>query len=108
MEDAEWRISDGVLRVQTGFSKTMLGMVLNPDAEKIARAAILQANTKAGGAALKVEWLPGAPTETKPAATKRAARSGSAQAKAEEHPIVRQAQELFQAEIRKVIDLSGK
>ena len=104
LEDAEWRVEDGVLRVQTGFSKAMLGMVLNPDAEKIARAAIREA----GGAALKIEWLPGVAADKKPAATKRVARSGSAQAKAEEHPIVKQAQELFHAEIRKVIDLSGK
>ncbi len=108
LEDAEWRMEDGVLRVQTSFSKAMLAMVLNPDAEKIARAAILQANGDAGGGALKIVWLAGVAAEKKLPATKRAARSGTAQAKAEEHPIVRQAQELFQAEIRKVIDLSGK
>ena len=108
LEEAEWRLEHGTLRVQTGFSKAMLGMVLNPDAEKIARAAILKVHAEGGGAALKIEWLPGAAAEKKPAAIKRVARSGSAQAKAEEHPIVRQAQELFQAEIRKVIDLSGK
>lgn len=107
LEDAEWRIEGGVLRVQTGFSKAMLGMVLNPEADRIARAAILKVHAEAGGAVLRIEWLPGAVTEKKPTA-KRAARSGSAQAKAEEHPIVRQAQELFHAEIRKVIDLSGK
>ncbi len=103
LEDAEWQVEGGVLRVQTGFSKTMLAMILNPEADRIARAAIREA----GGAALKIEWVPGARTEKKEAAPKRAARSGSAQAKAEEHPIVRQAQELFHAEIRNVIDLSG-
>ena len=103
LEDAEWHVAEGVLRVQTGFSKTMLGMVLNPEADRIARAAIREA----GGSSLKIEWIPGAPAEKKEAAPKRAARSGSAQAKAEEHPIVRQAQALFHAEIRKVIDLSG-
>ncbi len=108
LEDATWRMEEGVLRVQTAFSKTMLRMVLNPDAEKIARAAILRAHSDAGGGSLKIEWLPGTPADKKAAAPKRATRSGSAQAKAEEHPIVRQAQELFQAEIRKVIDLSGK
>ena len=108
LEDAEWRMIEGVLRVQTGFSKAMLGMVLNPEAEKVARAAILKVNADAGGGALKIEWLPGTPAEKKAAGPKRAARSGSAQAKAEEHPIVKQAQELFHAEIRKVIDLSGK
>jgi DNA polymerase-3 subunit gamma/tau len=35
----------------------------------------------------------------------RAAKSGSAQAKAMEHPIVQRAQTLFNAEIRSVIDL---
>ena len=35
----------------------------------------------------------------------RAAKSGSAQAKAMEHPMVQQAQTLFNAEIRSVIDL---
>ena len=103
LEDAEWQIDAGVLRVQTGFSKTMLGMVLNPEADKIARAAIREA----GGTALKVEWLPGNLAEKKGDTPRRTSRSGSAQAKAEEHPIVRQAQELFHAEIRKVIDLSG-
>ncbi len=104
LEEAEWRVEGGVLRVQTGFSKAMLAMVLNSEADKIARAAIREA----GGAALKVEWLPGSVAEKKPGAAKRVARSGSAQSKAEEHPIVKQAQELFHAEIRKVIDLSGK
>ena len=103
LETAEWQLDGGVLRVQTGFSKAMLTMILNPEADKIARTAIREA----GGAALKIEWVAGTPAEKKPAAVKRAARSGSAQAKAEEHPIVRQAQELFHAEIRKVIDLSG-
>ena len=101
LEDAEWQVEDGVLRVRTGFSKTMLAMIVNSEADRIARTAIREA----GGAALKIEWVPGARTEKKEASPKRAARSGSAQAKAEEHPIVRQAQELFHAEIRNVIDL---
>jgi len=33
-------------------------------------------------------------------------KSGSAQAKAEQHPIVQQAQRLFHAEIQSVIDLT--
>ena len=102
LEDAAWRVEGDSLRVQTGFSKAMLGMVLNPDAERIARAAIREA----GGGTLRIEWLPGSPAEKK-AVAKRAAKTGSAQAKAEGHPLVRQAQELFHAEIRKVIDLSG-
>ncbi len=103
LEDAEWQIADGALRVQTQLSKTMLGVVVNAEADRIARTAIRQA----GGTALTVEWLPGVAKAKKAGAAPRAARSGSAQAKAEEHPLVRQAQQLFNAEIRNVIDLSG-
>lgn len=102
LEESEWRIEEGALRVQTGYSKAILAMMMNPEADRIARAAIREA----GGGALRIEWLPGVVAERRPAA-KRPSRSGSAQAKAEEHPIVKQAQELFHAEIRKVIDLSG-
>ncbi len=98
--DAEWTIEGSELRVQTELSKTMLGMVVNPEAEKILRAAV----RSAGGGALKLVLLPGAGA---PVAAKkpRAAKSGSAQAKALEHPIVQRAQTLFNAEIRNVIDL---
>jgi DNA polymerase-3 subunit gamma/tau len=58
----------------------------------------------AGAGALKLVLLPG--TKSAAAAKKpRAAKSGSAQAKAMEHPIVQRAQTLFNAEIRSVIDL---
>ena len=102
LDDAEWVIQDGVLRVQMELSKTMLGVVLNPEADRVARAAIRQA----GGTTLTVEWIPGTAKPKKSGSAPRAARSGSAQAKAEEHPLVRQAQQLFNAEIRNVIDLS--
>jgi DNA polymerase III subunit gamma/tau len=76
----------------------MLPVVMNAEAEKIARAAL-----RAAGIA-KLTLLAGAPA---PAATKksRPARSGSVQAKALEHPMVQQAQKLFNAEIQSVIDL---
>ena len=100
LADAEWTIEGSELRVQTELSKTMLPMVINAEAEKIVRAALREA----GSGALKLVLLPGA---AKVAAAKkpRAAKSGSAQAKAMEHPIVQQAQKLFDAEIRNVIDL---
>jgi DNA polymerase-3 subunit gamma/tau len=75
-------------------------MVVNPEAEKIVRLALREA----GAGALKLVLLPG--TANSAAAKKpRAAKSGSVQAKAMEHPIVQQAQKLFDAEIRNVIDL---
>ena len=57
----------------------------------------------AGAGSLKLVLLPGAATAVEK--KQRAAKTGSVQAKAMEHPIVQQAQRLFQAEIRNVIDL---
>jgi DNA polymerase-3 subunit gamma/tau len=98
MADATWTVADGEARVQTELSKTMLPVVMNPEAEKIARAALRDLGI------LKLTLLPGAPA---PAAAKKArpARSGSVQARALEHPMVQQAQKLFQAEVQTVIDL---
>ena len=98
MADAEWTVEGGEVRVQTELSKTMLPMVINAEAEKIVRAALREAG------ALKLVLLPGAAT-AKAAKKPRVAKSGSAQAKAMEHPVVQQAQKLFDAEIRNVIDL---
>ncbi len=98
MADAVWTIADGEASVQTELSKMMLPVVMNADAEKIARAALREAGIA------RLTLLPGVAA---PAATKkpRAARSGSVQAKAMEHPMVQQAQKLFDAEIQTVIDL---
>jgi len=100
LADAEWTVKDGELRVQTDLSKTMLPMVINGEAEKLVKNALRDA----GAAALKLVLLPGVKSA---ASTKkpRAAKSGSAQAKAMDHPIVQRAQTLFNAEIRTVIDL---
>jgi DNA polymerase III subunit gamma/tau len=99
LADAEWTVEGGEVRVQTELSKTMLPMVINADAEKIVKAALRDV----GAGALKLMLLPGMKTAkvTKP----RAAKSGSAQAKAMEHPVVQRAQTLFNAEVRTVIDL---
>jgi DNA polymerase-3 subunit gamma/tau len=98
LADAAWSIVDGEARVQTELSKTMLPVVMNAEAEKIARGALRDAGI------LKLTLLAGAVV---PAAAKKArpARNGSVQAKAMEHPMVQQAQKLFNAEIQTVIDL---
>jgi DNA polymerase-3 subunit gamma/tau len=99
LADAEWVVTDNEVRVQTELSKTMLPMVINPEAEKLVKAALRDA----GAGALKLVLLPG--VKTAAAKKPRAAKSGSVQAKAMEHPIVQRAQTLFNAEIRNVIDL---
>jgi DNA polymerase-3 subunit gamma/tau len=98
MADAAWTIANGEAHIQTELSKTMLPIVMNAEAEKITRAALRTAGI------LKLTLLPGAAV---PAAGKKArpARTGSAQARAMEHPMVQQAQKLFNAEIQTVIDL---
>ncbi len=101
VDEAEWTIADGSLRIQTTLSPAMLPLVLNTEAEKILRSALREA----GAGALRIELLPGKPN-AKPEVKRPRGRSGSAQAKAEQHPIVQQAQKLFHAEIRKVIDLT--
>jgi DNA polymerase-3 subunit gamma/tau len=101
MADAEWTVASGEARVQTELSKTMLPMVINGEAERLMKNALRDA----GAGALKLVLLPGVKTTAAATRKPRAAKSGSAQAKAMEHPIVQRAQTLFNAEIRSVIDL---
>jgi DNA polymerase III subunit gamma/tau len=97
--DAVWVVTDTDVRVQTELSKTMLPMVINAEAERLIKTVL----RNAGAGALKLVLLPG--VKTAAAKKPRAAKSGSVQAKAMEHPIVQRAQTLFNAEIRNVIDL---
>ena len=101
IDDAEWTVADRSIRIQTTLSPTMLALVVNAEAEKILRAAL----RGAGFDGVTVELLPGQPAQGEAKKAPRG-RSGTAQAKAEQHPIVQQAQKLFHAEIRKVIDLT--
>ena len=98
MEDAAWTIVAGEAQVQTTLSKTMLPVVMNAEAEKIARGALHRLGIG------RLTLLPGAAGATA-AKSSKPARSGSVQAKALEHPVVKEAQRLFGAEIQTVIDL---
>jgi DNA polymerase III subunit gamma/tau len=100
LADAVWTVTNGEVQVQTELSKTMLSMVINSETEKLVKSALREA----GAGALKLVLLPGVKAAAAPKKP-RAAKSGSAQAKAMEHPIVQRAQTLFNAEIRTVIDL---
>ncbi len=100
MADAEWTVTGTEVCVQTELSKTMLPMVINGDAEKLIKDAL----RVAGGSALKLTLLPGSKVATKEKKPK-AAKAGSAKARAMEHPVVQRAQTLFDAEIQSVIDL---
>ena len=107
LSDAKWTLDGSEVRVQTELSKTMLPVIVNPEAEKMVRGLLRER----GG--LRLTLLTGAAggpgTAKKPkAARSGSAQAGSAQAKAAEHPMIAEAQRLFDAEIQTVIDLSGQ
>jgi DNA polymerase-3 subunit gamma/tau len=93
LDASTWTVADNEVRVQTELSQTMLGITINPDAEKIVRGII-----RAAG--MKLVLLPA--TAPKADAEPKKPRA------AKEHPMVQAAQRLFDAEIQTVIDLTGK
>jgi DNA polymerase-3 subunit gamma/tau len=93
------RDADGAIQVEVGVKKTMLGLTMNPQAWKIVGEAL-----RAAGATQKMTVVPGEANE--PAnATPRVWSRDSIEAVALGNPLVRQAQELFHAEVRSVLDL---
>jgi DNA polymerase III subunit gamma/tau len=102
-----WRESNGAIEVEVGIKKTMLGLTMNSEAEKICREAL-----RGIGETRKLVLLPGenggSSSAKGPRSAERPAAQGSIQAVALENPLVRQAQELFQAEVRSVLDLRDK
>jgi DNA polymerase III subunit gamma/tau len=101
-----WSSTDGEVRVAVAIKKTMLSLTMNAEADKLCRSAM-----RAVGATQKLTVVPGengAAASPKPAAAPRAAAPGSVQAQALAHPLVKQAQELFGAEVRSVLDLREK
>ena len=103
LDDGNWTLEGDTIRVEARIKKTMLGLTMNLEAEKIARNAQREL-----GVTQKLVVVPsenGAPNaNTKP----RAAPSGSVQAAALENPLVKQAMDLFGAEVRSVLDLRDK
>ncbi len=103
LDAGQWSVEGDTIRVEVGAKKTMLGLTMNIEAEKIIKNAL-----RGIGASQKLVAVPGengvASTNAKP----RAAASGSVQAAALENPLVKQAMDLFGAELRSVLDLRDK
>jgi DNA polymerase III subunit gamma/tau len=100
---ANWVLDAGNLRIEVaGLGKKMLALTVNQAAEKIIRAELQKVGGPGrfmvvpgeGGAA-------GAPVAAVPLA-------GSVQEEAVNHPLVRRAKEIFNAEVRSVVDLRQK
>jgi DNA polymerase-3 subunit gamma/tau len=98
----QWSIEDGNIIVSVAVKKTMLSLTMNPEAERIARTALQQA-----GSSAKLVVLPG-DGSTSPAPPAPHMAKGSLQSHALDNPLVKQAQELFRAEVRDILDLRGR
>jgi DNA polymerase III subunit gamma/tau len=94
---------DGAIQVEVGVKKTMLGLTMNGEAWKIVRDAL-----RKEGASQKMTVVPGEGAEQPAAMSSRPRSRDSIEAVALGHPLVRQAQELFHAEVRSVLDLRDK
>ncbi len=108
-----WTETPEAVRVEVAARKTMLGLTMSAEAEKLVRAAV---RPYAGQPPKPLEWIPGGTTNSSEGVS-RSSTDGSAappkpaggvQARALENPLVQQARELFQAEVRSVVDLRGK
>jgi DNA polymerase III subunit gamma/tau len=99
----QWTLSDpNTITVAVGVRKTMLSLTMNPEAERIARTAMQQA-----GSSAKLVVIPG-DGSVSPVPSAAPAAKGSIQSHALDNPLVKQAQELFRAEVRSILDLRGK
>jgi DNA polymerase III subunit gamma/tau len=101
-----WSVSATGILAQVAIKKTMLALTMNAEAEKIVRNAM-----RANGWSEKLAVVT-SNGDTKEADAKveapRKSIAGSAHGRAMKHPLVQQAQELFEAEVRSVMDLSEK
>jgi DNA polymerase-3 subunit gamma/tau len=109
MQAAKWTLTENEIRVQTNIPEAILGSLFHKKAEQLAKETFRDA----GAAQLKFILLAAAENATpesnpKTAATPRPVKAGTVQSRALDNPLVQRAQELFNAEIRSVIDLDQK
>jgi DNA polymerase-3 subunit gamma/tau len=105
LANSKWREKGvGGIEVEVPTRKTMLSLTMSAEAEKICRDALRSIAVQR-----KLSFIPGegAP-QTDRSSGPQLAAGGSIQAAALDHPLVKQAQELFQAEVRSVLDLREK
>jgi DNA polymerase III subunit gamma/tau len=99
----DWSLSEpNTITASVAVRKTMLSLTMNPEAERIARTAMQQT-----GSSAKLVVLPGDGSGSSVPSSAPAAK-GSIQSHALDNPLVKQAQELFRAEVRSILDLRGR
>ena len=98
-----WAIENATLRIEVAtMGRKMLSLTVNAAAEKIIRAELQKL-----GASSRFLIVPGAANGAV-SAPALAPVSGSVEAEALKHPLVQRAKELFNAEVRSVVDLRVK
>ena len=101
LDGGEWSLAGSEIVIKVLATPTVIEMVVNAEARRIATTAA----TTAARRALKLKVLGGASNGNKPATPRtQSAPTGSARQRAADDPIVRRMQEKFNAEIRTVID----
>jgi DNA polymerase-3 subunit gamma/tau len=98
-----WTLDSAAVRVAVpGMGKKMLSLTVNAGAEKLIRLELQRLGAPA-------RFLVSAGAETAPAAVAQPVVGvGSVQEAALAHPLVKRAQEIFNAEVRSVVDLRQK
>jgi len=96
-----WNLDGSSLRIEVpGMGKKMLALTVNAAAEKIIRQELQRL-----GAPTRFLVVPGDSATSQSAAPTAASMAGGVQEAALSHPSVQRAKEIFQAEVRSVIDL---
>ena len=103
LDDGLWTIEPGLVKIEVMAKATMIRITFNAAAEKLIRQALSQA-----GAPSRFLIVPGAALSTTSGPAKSRAPQGSIEAEARNHPLVVQAQAIFNAEICSVVDLREK
>jgi len=100
LEDGKWNVEGSSVRIEVGAKPTMIRITFNAAAEKLIRQGLAQA-----GAPSRFMIVPGEGLASSGGATKVRAALGSIEQEARNHPLVVQAQSIFNAEIVTVVDL---
>jgi DNA polymerase III subunit gamma/tau len=104
LSTAHWQLDGASLRIEVaGMGKKMLALTVNADAEKIIRQELQKL-----GAPTRFMVVPGAGSAPAAASAAVTIPAGSVQQAALEYPLVQKAKDIFQAEVRSVLDLRSK
>ena len=103
INDGNWIIEGSSVRIEVNARPKMISITFNAAAEKLIRQALSQA-----GAPSRFMIVPGQGQTTSVGSSKARVQQGSIDAEARAHPLVLQAQSIFNAEICSVVDLREK